>query len=180
MNTKRNRAGLERFGAVALATVLVLGACGGDADETAGADPTAEQTTSAEGQSGEVSTDVPDLCELLTTDAFEAVTGEKADTPEAQEPMGGIRGSCTISAETGFPFVMIAAYNERDREATLSMVDSEPVDGLGAEADWDDTAGLLIALDGRDWYLQVVSTGEGGGYDRDRSVEIARIVLDRL
>lgn len=73
---------------------------------------------------------------------------------------------------------MIAAYNESDREATLSMVDAEPVDDLGTEAYWDETVGLVIPLEGKDWYLQVKVAG--GGADRDESIEVAEVALDRL
>lgn len=167
--------------ALALTAVLVLGACGGEADEPTDTAPAPEETTSATDTAPAdeaLDTEVPDLCGLFTAEDFETVTGETADTPETQEPIGAIRGSCTLSAETGFPGVMIAAYNEADREATLSMVDAEPVDDLGVAAHWDDTLGLVIPLEGKDWYLQVLATG--GGADRDTSVQVAEIVLDRL
>lgn len=114
----------------------------------------------------------------FTAEDFEALTGETAGEPEAEGPVGVIRGTCTISAETGFPMVLIAAYNESDRESTLSLVDAEPVDDLGVEAHWDDTLGIVVPLEGRDWYLQVMVTGAGA--DRDASIEAAQVALDHL
>ena len=73
---------------------------------------------------------------------------------------------------------MLAAYNESDREATLSMVDAEQVDDLGREAYWDGTVGLVIPLEGKDWYLQIIATD--GGADLASSVQVAEIALDRL
>lgn len=165
-----------RLGILALAAALVLGACGDGNDEPSSSTRAAEESTSA--SEPVLDTEVPDLCGLFTMEDFATVTGEKAGTPESQEAMGAIRGSCTMSAEAGFPLILIAAYNEADREATLSMVDAEPVDDLGVEAYWDDTIGLAIPREGKDWYLQVLVTG--GGADRDASVAAARIVLDRL
>ncbi|MDO9495070.1 MAG: hypothetical protein Q7J48_05160 [Nocardioides sp.] len=172
---------LGRLGALALTAVLVLGACGGEADEPTDTAPDPEETTSATGPAPAdeaLDTEVPDLCGLFTAEDFETVTGETAGTPETQEPLGAIRGTCSMSAEVGFPVVMVAAYDEADREATLAMVDAEPVDDLGVEAYWDDTVGLVIPLEGKDWYLQVLALG--GGADRETSVQVAEIVLDRL
>jgi hypothetical protein len=121
---------------------------------------------------------VPDLCTLFTVEDFEALTGETAGEPEVGEPVGAIRGTCTTSAEMGFPLVMVAAYDEKDREATLAMIDAEPVDELGVPADYDETVGLLIALEGRDWYVAV--TVAGSDDDRAQAIEVARLVLDRL
>jgi len=81
---------------------------------------------------------------------------------DRQDPGGG---SCTTSAEVGFPLVMVAAYDEDDREATLVMVDAEPVGELGVPADYDETVGLLIPLEGRDWYV----TLRVAGTDDDRA-----------
>jgi hypothetical protein len=180
MDVQRTRT-FRRLVALALAAVLALAACGGGADEPTDTTQVPEGTTSATepAPSDEAAaTEVPDLCTLFTAEDFEAVTGEKAGAPEAQEPLGAIRGVCTLSAEAGFPLVMIAAYNEADRETTLSMVDAEPVDDLGVEADWGDAVGLVIPLEGKDWYLQIMATD--GGADRETSVQVARIVLDRL
>ena len=179
MNTQRTST-LGRLGALALTAVLVLGACGGDGEPTDTA-PAPEATTSAAdpGPADEaLDTDVPDLCDLFTAEDFEAVIGEPAGTPETQEPIGAIRGTCSMSAEAGFPMVMIAAYDEADRETTLSRVEAEPIADLGVEAYWDDTMGLVIPMEGKDWYLQVLSLG--GGADRETSVQVAEIVLDRL
>ena len=60
----------------------------------------------------------------------------------------------------------------------LEMVEAEPVDDLGTEAYWDDTVGLVIPLEGRDWYLQVLTTD--GGADLETSVQVAEIALERL
>lgn len=106
------------------------------------------------------------------------MTGETAGESKSEEGVGAIRGSCTISAEAGFPLAMVAAYDESDREATLGMVDAEPVDGLGGEAHWDDSIGVVVPVDGKDWYLQVLVSD--GGADRDASIEAAEIALDRL
>ena len=172
---------LGRLGAVAVTATLVLGACGGDTDEPTDAAPPVDETPSATETApadAALDTEVPDLCGLFTAEDFEAVTGEQAGASEAQEPTGAIRGVCTLSAEAGFPMVMIGAYNEVDRETTLSMVDAEPVDELGRVAHWNDTMGLLIPLDGKDWYLQAMVAGSDS--DRDTAIEVAEIVLDRL
>ena len=177
----QNTRTLGRLAALALALVLALGACGGDAGEPTGAAPDPEETTSATGTAPPDETldiEVPDLCSLFTVEDFETVTGAASGEPEAQEPIGAIRGTCTISAETGFPLVMLGAYNEADREATLSMVEAEPVDDLGVEALWDDTLGLVVPQDGKDWYQQVMVAGSDD--DRATSVQVAEIVLDRL
>ena len=76
------------------------------------------------------------------------------------------------------PLVVIGAYNESDREATMSMFGAEPVDDLGIDAYWNDTIGLLIPLEGKDWYLQVMATHAGAGLAT--SVQAAEIALDRL
>ncbi|MFA6300188.1 MAG: hypothetical protein WC642_13540 [Nocardioides sp.] len=180
MDVQRIRT-LRRLGALSLTAVLVLGACGGGDDEPTDTASAPEDTTSATdtGPADEaVDTEVPDLCGLFTAEDFEAVIGEPAGPPETQEPLGAIRGTCSMSAEAGFPMVMVAAYDEADREATLAMVDAEPADDLGVEAYWDDTMGLVIPMEGKDWYLQVLSLG--GGADRETSVQVAEIVLDRL
>ncbi|MDP2774661.1 MAG: hypothetical protein Q8O61_14000 [Nocardioides sp.] len=172
---------LGRLGALALTAVLVIGACGGDDGEPNDSAPVREATTSAAepGPADEaLDGDVPDLCDLFTTEDFEAVFGEPAAPPETQEPIGAIRGTCTTYAEAGFPMVMLAAYDEADRETTLSMVEAEPIDDLGVAAHWDDTMGLAIPMEGRDWYLQVLAM-DGGG-DRETSLQIAEMVLDRL
>lgn len=160
---------------MALGAALTLTGCGDDAERTvettAPADETPEETEALD-------TQVPDLCSLFTVEDFQAVTGETAGEPQADEGTGAIRGTCTISAETGFPLVMLAAYNESDRETTLPMVEAEPVDDLDTEASWDDTLGLVIPLEGKDWYLQVMATD--GGADRATSAQVAQIALDRL
>jgi hypothetical protein len=161
--------------AIALAAVLTLTGCGDDAERTgetvAPADETPEKTEALD-------TQVPDLCSLFTAKDFQAVTGETAGEPVADEATGAIRGTCTINAEAGFPLVVLAAYNESDRETTLSMVEAEPVDDLGTEAYWDDAIGLVIPLEGKDWYLQVMATD--GGADLATSAQVAEIALDRL
>lgn len=167
---------VARLAAVALAAVLALSGCGGD---TESADDTVAATTSETPEQTEaLDTDVPDLCSLFTPEDFQALTGEKAGEPEADEAMGALRGTCTTSAETGFPLVLIAAYNESDRQSTLDMVDAEPVDDLGTAAYWNDSLGLAIPLEGKDWYLQVMVSD--GGADRAASVQVADIALDRL
>lgn len=138
---------------------------------SAGPDDTTAESTEA------LDSEVPDLCNLFTAEDFEALTGETAGEPGSEDAVGAIRGTCTISAEAGFPLVIIAAYNESDREAALSMVDAEPVDDLGTEAYWDETVGLVIPLEGNDWYLQVKVAG---GADRDESIKVAEVALDRL
>lgn len=188
MSSCRTRRGLVGIGAAAvLAAVLALGGCGGDGgdggDGGAGtateqsATPTEEPSGSSSAQAGEA----PDLCELFTADDFRTLTGKPAGgPPEEGMVVGAARGGCTYSAEAGFPMVMISAYDAGDREATLSMVDSEPVAGVGAEADWADETGLLVVVDGADWYLQVVATGDGMEFDQVRSVEAAKLVLAKL
>lgn len=182
MNTSRTRLAASRLTAVALVAVLALAGCGQDAENTDGEAPPPQETPSATESpiSGDEALDseVPDLCSLFTAADFTAVFGEPAGEPEAQDPLGAIRGTCTTSAEAGFPLVMVAAYNESDRETTLSMVDAEPVDDLGVEAAWDDTLGLVIPQEGKDWYLQVLVSGSDD--DRATSVQVAEIVLDRL
>ncbi len=168
--------------AVALAAALALGACGGDdgEDPGAGGDPggSAPATQEPSTEPPALDSEVPDLCTLFTGEDFETLTGETAGEPEVGEPMGVIRGTCTTSAEMGFPLVMVAAYDEKDREATLAMVDAEPVDELGVPADYDDTVGLLIPLEGRDWYVTVTVAGTDD--DRAQAIEVGRVVLDRL
>jgi hypothetical protein len=166
---------MTRLAAVAFAAVVILAGCGGGSggtDETVA--PAAETTEQAQVPD----TEVPDLCSLFTAEDFQAVTGETAGEPVAEEGIGAIRGTCAINAEAGFPLVLLGAYNESDREATLALVEAEEVDDLGTEAYWDDTLGLVIPLEGKDWYLQVMATD--GGADLDTSVQVAEIVLDRL
>ena len=169
---------MYRFAAVALAAVLTLSGCGGGGDTSDETVAPAAETTEQTEQTEVTDTQVPDLCSLFTAEDFQAVTGETAGEPKAEEGIGAIRGTCTINAEAGFPLVLLGAYNESDREATLAMVEAEAVDDLGTEAYWDDTLGLVLPLEGKDWYLQVMATD--GGADLDTSVEVAQIVLDRL
>lgn len=175
-----------RATALALTLLFAVTACsaGGGSDDGASSDAT---TTSADKTTSDPSTtddtavldsEVPDLCTLFTTDDFEELTGEAAGEPDSQPEAGAIRGSCTTSAEAGFPLVMVAAYNESDRQATLDLVGAEEVDDLGQEAYWDDTVGLVIPLEGKDWYLQVLATD--GGADLDTSVAVAKVALERL
>lgn len=166
---------MPRLVAMALAAVLTLTGCGDDAE------PSAETVVPADETPEEfeaLDTQVPDLCSLFTAEDFQAVTGETVGEPEAGDATGAIRGTCAISAETGFPLVLLAAYDESDREATLSLVEAEPVDDLGTEAYWDDTLGLVIPLEGKDWYLQVMATDAGA--DLATSAQVAEIALDRL
>jgi hypothetical protein len=168
-----------RLAACLLAAALILSACGDDAEQAETPVTTAAETTEATSAPAEtLDTQVPDLCTLFTAEDFQTVTGETAGVPESDAGTGAIRGTCTISAASGFPLVMIAAYNESDRETTLSMVEAEPVEDLDIEAYWDDTLGLVIPLNGKDWYLQVKVTGSDS--DREASVRAARIALDRL
>lgn len=170
----------SRTTALAVTALLLAGGCGGGTDEPSGSPPAPAETTST-AQSSPVEaldTAVPDLCTLFTAADFESVLGEPAAEPEGQGATGAIRGTCTITAETGFPLVILGAYDEADRETTLSMVEAEPVDDLGVEAYWDDTIGLVVPLEGRDWYLQVMATD--GGADLDTSVRVAEVALDRL
>jgi hypothetical protein len=165
---------------VAVAAILILVGCGNDAER---ADETVPSTTTASDETQATTTEaldseVPDLCTLFTAEDFEALTGETPGEPTSDPGVGAIRGTCTISAEAGFPLVMIAAYNESDREATLAMVDAQPVDDLGTEAYWDDTVGLVVPLEGKDWYLQVKAAGTDE--DRATSVDAAKVALDRL
>jgi hypothetical protein len=170
---------MSRLVAVALAAVLVLAGCGDGSEGTDETAPPAAETEQTQVPDTKVSdNEVPDLCSLFTTEDFQAVTGVTAGEPEAEAGVGAIRGTCTINAETGFPLVLLGAYNESDREATLAMVEAEAVDDLGMEAYWDDTLGLVVPLEGKDWYLQVMATD--GGADLDTSVRVAEIVLDRI
>ncbi|MCB0963996.1 MAG: hypothetical protein KDA98_11965 [Acidimicrobiales bacterium] len=173
---------LTRIAAIAVVAVLALAGCSSDSDSSGETTTSATETEESVDQTTEATealdTEVPDLCTLFTADDFEAVTGEPAGAPESEAGMGAARGSCTINAEAGFPLVMLAAYNESDREATLSMVDAEQVDDLGREAYWDGTVGLVIPLEGKDWYLQIIATD--GGADLASSVQVAEIALDRL
>ena len=182
MRTRSSRHSLGRLGAAAsLAVLLVLGGCGDGGDEAATDSDPPEQTTSsaATEEPDETTSEVPDLCALLSGDDFESVTGApSAGEPESTPDTGALRGTCTWSAEAGFPMLMIGAYNLADREATLEMVDSEPVDGLGTEADWSDSTGLMIVLDGRDWYLQVFVAGTDD--DKEAAFSAAEIALKNL
>lgn len=166
--------------AVALALALVLSGCGGDGEqESADSDATSQPAAPAESEAQPSAVDVPDLCTLVTAADFESVLGARpGGEPESTPATGAIRGVCTWSAEVGFPMLMISAYDAADREATLEMVDSEPVDGLGAEADWADQTGLLIVVEGQDWYLQVFAAGTDD--DRAASISVAEIVLENL
>lgn len=177
----------RRMAAVAVGVLLLAGGCSDGDDDASDATGSDETTTTEAATSGTeaapeeaqvLDSDVPDLCTLFTVEDFQAVTGEVAGTPESQAEVGAIRGSCSTSAEAGFPLVMVAAYDESDREATLSMVEAESVDDLGQEAYWDDTVGLVVPLEGRDWYLQILATD--GGADLETSVEVAEIVLQHL
>ena len=181
MKTSPTRLTLPRIAGVAIAALLTLTGCG-DGGESTDESESTEETVAPAADTPETAetldTEVPDLCSLFTTEDFQTVTGEPAGEPESGEAMGAIRGTCTISAEAGFPMVMLAAYNESDREATMSMVEAEPVDDLDTEAYWDDTLGLVIPLEGKDWYLQVMATD--GGADLASSTQAAQIALDRL
>lgn len=73
---------------------------------------------------------------------------------------------------------MIGADNASDREATLEMVDAEPVDGLEAEADWAAETGVLMVVEGQDWYLQVFAAGTDD--DKAASIAAAGIVVANL
>lgn len=172
--------------AIVVVGVLGLAGCGGD-DSSSSDQATPSEATSQPSEDGTTDTaeDIdsadPDLCSLFTAEDFETVTGEPAGgTPDMGQVMGPMRGSCTYNAAAGFPMVMVSAYNAGDRETTLEMVDAEPVDGLGVEAHWAPETGLLISVDGKDWYLQVLATGAGMRFDQARSVEAAELVLDRL
>ncbi len=172
--------------------VAVLVGCGGDSgdgESSVGSQPTqptqptqpATSQEPTEEPSGSAAGEAPDFCEVFTADDFASVTGSPAGGPPEQGLVAGAaRGGCTYSGEAGFPMIMISAYDAGDREATLSMVDSEPVEGLDVEADWADETGLLVVVDGADWYFQVVATGDGMGFDQARSVEAAKIVLENL
>lgn len=169
--------GLAIVAVLAAGLFAVLRDSGGDTAEAPTADSQETATTGASSDTA-LDTKVPDLCTLFTAEDFQTVTGEKAGESVSDPGTGAIRGTCTTSAEAGFPLVFLAAYNESDREATLSMVEAQPVDDLGREAYWDDTLGLVIPLEGKDWYLQVLATD--GGANLDTSAQVAEIALDRL
>ena len=119
MKASPNGLTVPRLAAVVLAAVMALSGCGGDNES---ADETVAPASETPEQSEALDTDVPDLCSLFTPEDFQALTGEKAGEPEVDEAMGALRGTCTTSAETGLPLVLIAAYNESDRQSTLDTV----------------------------------------------------------
>lgn len=73
------------------------------------------------------------------------MTGEAAGgPPEEGLVAGAMRGGCTYSGEAGSPMVMISAYDAKDREATLAMVDSEPGDGAGFDQEASVEAAKIV------------------------------------
>ena len=177
---------------LALISVLVLGGCG--SDEKSSDETTPEQTEQTE-QTQEPSestepteptedseTDgTPDLCALFSAADFETVTGEQAGgEPDTQSSVGVIQSSCTYSTTGGFPMVMIGAYDASGFDLTVQTLEGQPVDSLDGDAYWTEAAGIVVALEGEDWYLQVVATGAGMNYDKAMSTAAAQIVLDNL
>jgi hypothetical protein len=184
MRTRPHR-GAGRAVATTLTAVLVLAGCGGGSDEASDSG-TPEQTTSSAAASESTSDagteaggEVPELCSLVTAEDFRTVLGEPTvGDPESTPATGAMRGMCTWTGEVGFPALLVSAYDAADRETTLEMVDATPVEGLGAEAHWADSTGLLIAVEGADWYLQVYVAGADD--DQAASEDFARIVLANL
>ena len=173
---------------LALISVLVLGGCGSDekpSDETQ-----TEQTEQTESDQPSESTEPtedtgtdgpPDLCALFSAADFETVTGEQAaGEPDTQSSVGVIQSSCTYSTAGGFPMVMIGAYDASGFELTVQTLEGQPVDSLDGDAYWTQGAGIVVGLEGQDWYLQVVATDAGMDYDKDMSTAGAQIVLDNL
>ncbi len=172
----------------AVTTVLALAGCGGGSDEASDSG-TPEQTTSSatpsesSGTTAEAGTEaggeVPELCTLVTAEDFQTVLGEPTvGDPESTPATGAMRGMCTWTGEVGFPALLVSAYDAADRETTVEMVDATPVEGLGTEAHWADSTGLLIAVEDADWYLQVYVAGADD--DQAASEDFARIVLANL
>lgn len=178
---------------LALVAVVLLGGCGSDGDDeasdSASPEPTEQTTEPSETTESEESTptdeaspaDAQALCALFTADDFETVTGEKAGgEPSTQTGVGATQGSCTYSSAAGFPMVMIGAYDAVGFDSTVQGLQGEPVDSLDGDAYWTDSAGIIVGLEGEDFYLQVLATDAGMKYDKDMSTQAAEIALGNL
>jgi hypothetical protein len=118
------------LGAVALATVLALAACGGDDSGTAAATSAGSTATSATGAV------VDDACALVTIDEVAAVTQvEVTPDPQPSSP-----SSCAYdSPDSGIFYVIdLQALPKADQDAFDTVVQGQersatitPVDGVG-------------------------------------------------
>jgi hypothetical protein len=190
----RVRAGVLAL-ALGLATVLLLGACGGGGDDSAS--PTATRQPGDEMPSEEppAATDVPggddqatsgdiEPCSLLTREEVETATGVAVS--EGQSEVLQAFSSCTFTEpDSIFSVVSVTVYALEDgdqaREAfELGSEDWERISGIGEDAYWAGPPfNSLEVLVGRFDISVSVSSTEGGG-EQGIATDLANLVIDRL
>jgi hypothetical protein len=187
--------------AAALATLLLLSACGGEEIETSG-EVFVETTTdegavddaapSPEGEQERDATAVepPTVggrgCDLLTTAQVEELAGFPVDDGEVSgdgcmwNGVGDALGSSVIYSIN--PGAGAAGFQEGLETAAGFFgddVEVEPVSGLGDEAAVLDVGILLqvVVRDGNDMIIAAIGGLEDHGNRRDAALELARLIL---
>jgi hypothetical protein len=151
---------------VVLALGLAVAACGDDADQTTGRqgeDPGATSTVAGGGDAPEG--EVPDPCALLDEDEVDALLGADAGTGSVNAVVPEQRKVCMYSGGVSLAIEVAEHY-----EASVEIIRDDPVgatiedvEGVGAEAIWQDfTGGVGQILARGDDYFVGVSVVAGG------------------
>ncbi|HWL65894.1 MAG TPA: hypothetical protein VNP73_07965 [Actinomycetota bacterium] len=100
-------------------------------------------------------------------------------TQEAKPPQGSLLGQCDYATAEGLISVQARPDTEWDATKSTFEENSEEISGLGEDNFFNSSFGLLV-LTGEGYFIHVLSTQGGQGFDKDSSVEIAEIVLGNI
>jgi hypothetical protein len=160
--------GTPRILAAGLTIAVVLTGCGDDGggdDGALTAQTTATTGTTAGGTDEEPAGEVPDPCALLDAGEVTDLLGADPGTGTASGPVPDVRKVCIYSSG-----LILAVEVAGNYDSSVAIIRDDPlgatvedVDGVGAEAIWQDFSGgvgQLVALG--DAYFVGVSVPTGG------------------
>ena len=166
---------------VGISLVATLAACGGAASVAPTHATTAGPST-ASGPTGNTPTGAPSsgasggACSILTMDAVSQATGFSVTQTN------GTGAICYYQNADQSQYLIVTLYSSQADMATVLQIEpgSEHVSGLGDDAFWVASAGILFVRKG-DHGLELLdpdsSFGAGGAASRDALVTLARAAL---
>lgn len=175
---------IRRAAIVGISLVATLAACGGAASGAPTHAATANPST-ASGPTGTTSTGAPSsgasgaACSVLTMDAVSQATG----FPVTQT--NGTDAICYYQNADQSRYLIVTLFSSQADMATILQIEpgGEHVSGLGDDAFWVASAGILFVREG-DRALELLdpdsSFGAGGAASRDALVTLARAALPSI